>query len=344
VQNLASFQFLSVFVLSGLSALLLAEAYRRYALKAGVIDTPNHRSSHTQPTPRGGGIAIVISHGALMAYALYVGLLSQEFAIPLITCSGIVAITGFVDDHRSLSSRIRFSAHFGASLLALALLPQLPTLQVGHYELGITGFGLIFAAIGLTWLVNLYNFMDGIDGIATTEAITVLVGASLILLGHSSNAELPLLLIAPLLGFLALNIPPAKIFMGDGCSGYLGICIGLLAIIISSTTAMNLWCWVILLAVFISDSSWTLVTRMLTGQRWQEAHRSHAYQILSRKQQSHGQITSGVAAINLLWLTPLAWLASLSAEYAAILTLVAYLPLFLLCAKQRAGSPETLSK
>jgi len=205
-----------------------------------------------------------------------------------------------------------------------------------------TGFGLAFAALGLTWLITLYNFMDGIDSIATTEAITVLAGASLILLGHHHSAELPLLLIAPLLGFLALNMPPAKIFMGDGCSGYLGISIGLLAIIISSTTAMNLWCWAILLAVFISDSSWTLTTRILTGQRWQEAHRSHAYQILSRKRQSHGQITSGVAAINLCWLTPLAWLASLTPEYAAIVTLIAYLPLCLLCAQQKAGYDESL--
>jgi len=338
VQSLTAFQFLSVFLISGLSTLLLTEAYRRHALKTGIIDTPNHRSSHTQPTPRGGGISIVISHGLLLVYAVYAGLLSREVAIPFIICSGIVAITGFIDDYRSLSSRIRFSIHLGASLLALALLPQLPTLALGHYELGMTGVGLIFAAIGLTWLINLYNFMDGIDGIATTEAITVLIGASLILLGHNNNAELPLLLIAPLLGFLALNMPPAKIFMGDSCSGYLGISLGLLAIITSSSTAMNLWCWVILLAVFICDSSWTLVTRILTGQRWQEAHRSHAYQILSRKQQSHGQITIGVAAINIFWLTPLAWLASLATEYAAILALIAYLPLCLICAKQKAGS------
>jgi len=92
------------------------------------------------------------------------------------------------------------------------------------------------------------------------------------------------------------------------------------------------------LAVFICDSSWTLVTRILTGQRWQEAHRSHAYQILSRKRQSHGQITIAVAAINIFWLTPLAWLASLATEYAAILALIAYLPLGLLCAQQKAGS------
>jgi len=330
-------QFFTLFFLSGLCTLLLAEIYRRHALKTGIIDTPNHRSSHTLPTPRGGGIAIVICHGLLIVYAVYTELLSYQVATALITCGGIVAITGFIDDYRSLSSRVRFSLHLGASLLALILLPQLPTLPLGPYELNLTGFGIIIGAIGLTWLINLYNFMDGIDGIATTEAISVLLGASLLLISHNHNAELPALLIAPLLGFLILNIPPAKIFMGDGCSGYLGMSIGLLAIIYSSISPINLWCWAILLAVFITDSSWTLMTRLLTGQNWQEAHRSHAYQIISRRLGSHGQVTGGVAAINLLWLTPLAWFASLEVEYAVVFTVVAYLPLCFLCAKQKAG-------
>jgi len=325
------------FFISGFFTLLLAELYRRHALKAGIIDTPNHRSSHTQPTPRGGGLAIVISHGLLIAYAVFTELLTAPIATALICGSGIVAITGFIDDYRSLSSRSRFCLHFAASLVALYLLPSLPTLPLGPLELKISGLGIIVCAIGLTWLINLYNFMDGIDGIATIEAVSVLVGASAILINHDYNAEVLLLLTAPLLGFLVLNKPPAKLFMGDGCSGYLGMAIGLLALITSSSGAINLWSWAILLAVFITDSSWTLITRILTGQAWQQAHRSHSYQILSRRLQSHGKVSSGVAAINLFWLTPLAWLASTEPNFAILLALLAYLPLGILCAKQKAG-------
>lgn len=333
--------FLVLFLASGLCSLAITEVYRRYAIKTGIIDTPNLRSSHTIPTPRGGGIAIVISHGLLLAYAISTNIISLQAAMPIIFGGSIVAITGFLDDYKSLSSRTRFFLHLCASILALALTPQLPTLSVGPYEVSITGIGLLIGAITLTWLINLYNFMDGIDGIATTEAISVLFAATVILTTHNINSDLLILLTSPLLGFLILNAPPAKVFMGDGGSGYLGICIGTIAIYISSETPMNLWCWVILLGVFIVDSSWTLITRIATGQNWHKPHKSHGYQILSRKLKSHGLVTSGVAAINLVWLAPLAWLASQAAHYGLLLTIIAYLPLCLICHQQNAGKPST---
>ncbi|WP_439136353.1 MraY family glycosyltransferase [Pseudomaricurvus sp.] len=329
---------------------LFTRCYIKYAISKGVIDTPNERSSHTTPTPRGGGLSIVIIcltlilGGMLTQSPLIYGALATHLSttnlIALLAGGILVAGIGFLDDHSPLSSRIRFSTHFIASLVALALLDPLPSLSLPGLDLTIDGLWLLPAALGLTWLINLYNFMDGIDGIAATEALTVLTGAMIVGLINSHSAfpwQLLFVLSAPILGFLLLNWSPARVFMGDGCSGFLGILLGLLACIYAANTSVNLWCWAILLGVFIVDACWTLATRILTKQQWHQPHRSHCYQILSRKLGTHSKVTLGSAAINLLWLTPMAFAASQFPNYGLLCLLLAYSPLILLCRHQQAG-------
>lgn len=351
----------ALFVAATACTYALTRCYIQYALNRGVMDTPNDRSSHTIPTPRGGGVSIVIITSILCLAALFLlntglintgpmnehtrwlGQITASNIVALLTGGLLVAAVGFMDDVRSLSNKIRFGTHFVASLIALTLITPLPSLPLPLISdsLTIEGIWLLPAALGLTWLINLYNFMDGIDGIAATEGLTVLLGAAIagtiVSSGHSFPWVPLLLLCAPLLGFLILNWSPARVFMGDGCSGFLGITLGLLALIYAANTPLNLWSWAILLGVFIADACWTLITRMVTGQAWHQPHRSHCYQILSRKWQSHSRVALGTGGINLLWLTPWALLASLCPGYGLLCLVLAYAPLLVLCRTQGAG-------
>lgn len=312
---------------------------RQHALRRQILDTPNHRSSHTQPTPRGGGIpAVLLMTGTTLGAGLS-GILTLPQMIALAGGGSLIALIGFVDDLRPLSSRIRFTVHLGTATAAVILVA--PTLPI---QLGPTLYQLPLAAgilsiLAATWLTNLFNFMDGIDGIASTEAITVLTSAAALLWlhGHGDIGVYCLLLSAPVAAFLLWNKPPAKIFMGDACSGYLGFVLAILGLATSSATTLPLWCWIILLASFWVDATWTLLTRLLTGQRWHEAHRSHAYQILARRWQSHGKVSTATAIINISWLLPLAWLSAQYPAWGLGLTAVAALPLLAICSLCGAG-------
>lgn len=181
--------------------------------------------------------------------------------------------------------------------------------------------------------------MDGIDGIAGVEAVTVAAGAALLLWvrGDAAMAGVLVLLAAAVLGFLAWNWPPARIFMGDVGSAYLGFVLGVMALATSAEGPLNLWVWLILLAVFITDATVTLLRRLLRGERWYEAHRTHAYQHAARRFGSHRKVTLAVGALNVLWLLPLAGVACALPGYGWWLAVVAYLPLLLLAVKFGAG-------
>jgi Fuc2NAc and GlcNAc transferase len=226
------------------------------------------------------------------------------------------------------------------SFVLLLSLKQLPELSVFGYQWpsGWLLSGLYL--IALVWLLNLFNFMDGIDGIAGVQAVTALSGAALILwsAGSSYWPIILLALSASILGFLVFNWAPAKIFMGDAGSSFLGFMLGALALITSATGLINLWGWLILLAIFIGDSTLTLLRRVKSGDKLYEAHRSHAYQILSRKWGSHMPVTLLVLCVNLIWLLPLAWAASVWPAEGILFCLLAYLPLLWFMYRVGAGT------
>jgi Fuc2NAc and GlcNAc transferase len=195
-------------------------------------------------------------------------------------------------------------------------------------------------------MINLFNFMDGIDAIASVETITVSIAAAIILLGagNASFTYVLLALAAATTGFLIWNWPPAKIFMGDGGSSYIGFALAAVAIATSHGGGINLWSWLILFAVFVVDATVTLVVRMLRRERWHEAHRTHAYQHAARGLGSHLPVSLSTGAINLFWLLPLAWLASKRPDSAWWLAIVAILPLVFAVIRLRAGYPEEVSE
>jgi Fuc2NAc and GlcNAc transferase len=249
---------------------------------------------------------------------------------------------GFIDDHRHVPARWRLLGHFLGAAFLLYMLGGLPALSFAgaRWDLGL--FGSLLALFYLVWLLNLYNFMDGIDGIASLEAITVCGGAALCcwLAGAGSAAWLPLLLAAATAGFLAWNYPPARIFMGDAGSGFLGIMLGGLSLQAAWQAPQLFWSWLILLGAFVVDATWTLARRLLRGERVHEAHRSHAYQRASRRLGQHRAISLSVAAINLIWLSPIAVFVALGRIDGVAGLFLAYAPLVLVVASLGAGGPE----
>jgi Fuc2NAc and GlcNAc transferase len=255
----------------------------------------------------------------------------------------LVAVIGFVDDHGHVAAGWRLLGHFAAAGWVLAWLGGPPTVEIlgSVPQLRWLGHGL--AALYLVWLLNLTNFMDGIDGIAGVEVITVSLGGALLYLVAVPGTRqwLSLVLLASAtLGFLVWNWPPARIFMGDAGSGFLGLMLGALSLQAASFAPPLLWSWVILLGVFIVDATVTLVRRVTSGERFYEAHRSHAYQHAARRWGAHLPVIIAVGAINLLWLLPIALLVALGSMHPLLGVLIAYAPVVAAALWLKAGEPS----
>ncbi len=323
-------------------SLLLTWVLRRYALARSLMDIPNNRSSHSVPTPRGGGVAIVLSFLVASPLLTFFVDVSWPYIWALWGAGALIAVIGFLDDHGHIAARWRLLAHFSASIWALAWLGGLPPVKLLGMDFNLSWVGHFFAVFYLVWMLNLYNFMDGIDGIASVQAVSACLGACVIywLSGDLSLIWMPLLLVAAVLGFLYWNFPPARIFMGDAGSGFLGLILGLFSVQAAWTSSRFLWVWLILLGVFIVDSTFTLTRRLLRGDKVYEAHRSHAYQFASRQFGRHLPVTLAVMVINVFWLLPIAMCVGLFDLDGSMGMVLAYVPLVLLAIRFHAGELE----
>ena len=325
-----------------IGSLLGTAVLRRYALSNSLIDVPNARSSHVLPTPRGGGVAIVVFF-ILSAFLLaWAGELAWPVMWAIVVPGGLVAVVGFLDDHGHIPARWRLLGHFTAAIIGVVLLSGLPPLQFFGMSLDLGWAGYLFASFYLVWLLNLYNFMDGIDGLASMEAIFVCLGGALLYVvsGQVSFVWGPIALALAVAGFLYWNFPPARIFMGDAGSGFLGITLGFLSLQAAWVNPALLWGWLILLGVFIVDATCTLFVRLIRGDKVYEAHRSHAYQFATRKYGGHLPITLSVSCINVIWLLPIATLVAMGKVDGFAALLVAYVPLIVLALWFKAGQRE----
>lgn len=325
-----------------LAAFVLTWFLRRYALASRLMDIPNERSSHSVPTPRGGGVAIVLSFLLVLSVLGAMQWLSWPFVMGLVGAGAGVAVLGFLDDHGHIAARWRLLGHFSSAVWALYWLGGLPPMMILGYTFDFGVIGNVLAAVYIVWLLNLYNFMDGIDGIASVEAVCVCLGGAFLymLLGAENLALIPLLLAAAVAGFLCWNFPPARIFMGDAGSGFLGLILAMLSLQAAWFKAELLWSWVILLGVFVVDATFTLLRRLLRGDKVYEAHRSHAYQYASRQFAAHRPVTLCVMLINIVWLLPVALFVGLGYLDGLVGLVIAYLPLILLAIKFKAGQLE----
>ncbi len=312
---------------------------RRYALIRNIIDHPNHRSSHTLPTPRGGGLAFVGTFLIALLLMIFWGELTIRVGFIWVAMGLSLAVLGFIDDNGSISAGWRLIGHFMACSVTVFGLGGMPLIHVFSWILPAHWCMDAVAVVYLVWLLNLYNFMDGIDGLAGIEAVSVCISASIIyaLVGTPDLMTLPLLLAASVAGFLCWNFPCARIFMGDVGSGFLGFTLGALSLEAARVDDAYFWSWLILLGVFIVDSTYTLLFRFYSGARVSEAHRSHAYQHAAVVFGNHLPVTLGVLGVNVCWLFPLALVVGLGYVNGVIGVCVAYLPLVVLVVKFKAG-------
>ncbi len=307
-------------------SVVLCGAYLRFARSRQILDAPNERSSHTRPTPHGGGLALFASLvlGLLLAAWLY-GLWAQPYVV-LSVCALVLALLGVLDDLRGLPVRWRLLGYAAICLFSAVCLLQ--GVEAAH---AFTRWALVLlTAFAMLWALNLYNFMDGIDGIAALQAVFVCAAAALLSWqgGHDGSYALYCLLLAAAhAGFLLWNFPPARLFMGDAGSVPTGFLLAALAVLGAVQGQLDPLCWLVLCAVFITDASWTLAWRLLTGQNVTQGHRSHAYQRLSRRWRSHLSVDLLLLAINVLWLLPLALALQWWPGARLFLVFLAYLPL-----------------
>ncbi|MGM1041476.1 MraY family glycosyltransferase [Stenotrophomonas sepilia] len=270
---------------------VLTWAARGYALRQQLMDQPGERRSHSVATPRGGGIAIVIS--LLVTAAVAIWAWPESTPTVLVASLGLVLVAGigWWDDHKPLPAMRRLLVHF----IAAALLAGLVKVNGGSWLLA--ALVLLFTAS----LINIWNFMDGINGIAASQAVVAMLGLAPVLPWPYSLAAVALGLAC--LGFLPFNFPRARIFMGDVGSGALGYAVAAVLALASVRTDIN---WILLLvpvSPFLVDAGFTLLARIISGQRWMEPHTQHVYQRAVQAGASHPQVTGMYFALGLFSIT-----------------------------------------
>jgi UDP-N-acetylmuramyl pentapeptide phosphotransferase/UDP-N-acetylglucosamine-1-phosphate transferase len=273
--------YFMIFSLVAIFSYLGVYLIRRYTQKRRILDHPNERSSHIVPTPRGGGLAIVI---LVLAPGLWSGIqVGATRSLIYILGAAIIAWLGWRDDLHSLSPRVRFVVEgivAAISIFGLGYFKAVTIPMFGELQLGVIGVAITFLwIIGLT---NAYNFMDGIDGMAGGVALSAGIGW-MWLASNTRNAFafwIALAITASSLGFLGHNWPPAKIFMGDVGSTFLGYSFAVLPLISSDQGGDALLLGTLLMWTIIMDAGVTFIGRLLRRENVFAAHRSHLYQRL----------------------------------------------------------------
>jgi len=311
------------------------------------MDIPNERSSHITPTPRGGGIAFVAT--SLIGFLLLIlnNALNGTELLALCCAGSIVAVAGHLDDRKKISgATVRLVLH-AISAIILVIGVGIPS-ELALFERTVnTGIvGSILGVVYLVWLLNLFNFMDGTDGIAASEAIFVVLAGAFLnyhVLSDANHSAAAVVLAASTLGFILYNWSPARIFMGDVGSGFLGIVVGGLSLVAANQDPDLLWVWIILLAVFVSDATATLIRRLLRKQKPHVAHRSHAYQHLAIRLNSHAKVALLVLTVNIAWLLPIAFLVANKQLEGTTGVVIAYIPLLITALALGAGKDSATS-
>ncbi|HEX5304798.1 MAG TPA: glycosyltransferase family 4 protein [Dyella sp.] len=288
-------------LLSLVLSLLVVQAAIGYAHRQGMLDQPGQRRSHSVPTPRGGGIGIVVAALVLLPASLLPSSLPFAETATIWLGLAMVAATGWWDDHRPLPVIPRLAVQSVAVLAVCASLVAagMPVLWVPL---------LLVAGVGS---INLHNFMDGIDGLLAQQVLFVVAGMAVLAATQRdwALASAAMVLAMASLGFWIFNRSPARIFMGDVGSGALGFMVFVLTVLLWRNRPVLLWPAATLSASFVVDAGLTLLIRICRGRRWYSAHREHLYQWLVRRGATHRQVGIGYAAWNLGVCAPLAALA-----------------------------------
>ena len=263
-------------------------------IKKSLVASVNERSSHTVPTPHGGGIAITITWFIGLFYLYFTGQIEPNLFYALLF-GVVISIVSFFDDIYELSPKLRLIIQAIVAIGGLYFLGGFQTLTFGIFDIQNSIFTNIFAFFMIIWFINLYNFLDGINGYAGSEAVFLAV-AGFILFGGNHF----LVLAVAILGFLYWNWNKAKIFMGDVGSTLLGYNVAIFTIYYANQEPTNFWIWIILFGVYWFDATLTLIRRKLNKERLSQAHKKHAYQRLTQAGWSHYKVTNYSIVLNIL--------------------------------------------
>ena len=277
-----------------ITSLLLTYFIKNYAIKKSLLAVVNERSSHTTPTPHGGGIAIATTWFIGLLYIYFNSYIDSTLFYALML-GLFISVVSFFDDIFELSAKLRLVIQSAVGVLALYTLGGLESIDFVVFTVENQIITNVFAFLLIVWFINLYNFLDGIDGYAGSEAIFLALAGFIFFGGNHF-----IILIVSVLGFLFWNWHKAKIFMGDVGSTLLGYNVAVFTLYYANQQSFNLWIWVILFGVFWFDATVTLIRRKRNGEKLSQAHKKHAYQRLTQSGYSHSKVVLLSIAINLL--------------------------------------------
>jgi len=283
-----------IYIILILISFSLTYFIKNYMIKKSFVASVNERSSHTVPTPHGGGIALAITWFIGLGYLYFIGEISPNLFYALIF-GAVISIVSFFDDIYELSPKLRLMIQAIVAIGGLYFLGGFDTLTFGIFDIQNPIFTNIFAFFMIIWFINLYNFLDGINGYAGSQAVFLAL-AGFVLFGGNHF----LVLAVAVLGFLYWNWNRAKIFMGDVGSTLLGYNIAIFTIYYANQEATNFWIWIILFGVYWFDATLTLVRRKLNKEKLSQAHKKHAYQRLTQAGWSHYKVTNYSIGLNLV--------------------------------------------
>ena len=283
-----------VYIFIFLFSLLLTYLVKEYSIKKSLVDIPNDRSSHSVPTPHGGGIAIAITWFVGISYLYYVKDINSSLYYALMV-GIIISVVSYFDDLFELSPKIRLFTQALVAILGLYFLGGYSTLDLFLVSIENQIVTNTFAFFMIVWFINLYNFLDGIDGYAGSEAVFLSLAAFIFFDGSHF-----LILAAAILGFLIWNWHRAKIFMGDVGSTLLGYNIAIFTIYYANQESSNFWIWIILFGIFWFDATLTLFRRYKNGEKLSIAHKKHAYQRFTQAGWSHDKVVICSMVLNLV--------------------------------------------
>lgn len=283
-----------IYILLLLSSFLLSYFIKNHYIKNALVDKVNERSSHVVPTPHGGGIAIALTWFSGLFYLHVTDNIDSNLFYALLF-GILISVVSFFDDIYELSAKVRLFVQAIVSIGGIISLGGFTSLDIFVFTIDNPLITNTFAFFLIVWYINLYNFLDGINGYAGNEAVFLGL-AGFILFGGSHFA----VLVVAVLGFLVWNYNHAKIFMGDVGSTLLGYNIAIITLYYANQEPQNLWIWIILFGVFWFDATLTLIRRKLNGEKLSQAHKKHAYQRLNQSGWSHFKVSNYSISVNLV--------------------------------------------
>ena len=275
-------------------SLILTYVIKEHAIKNSLVAEITARSSHIVPTPPGGGIAIAITWFLGISYLYYIDDINPSLYFALMG-GIIISVVSYFDDLYELSAKLRIIIQSSVAILGLYLLGGFTSIDLGLFSIENQLFTNIFAQTNSDQVINRYNFLDGIDGYAGSEAVFLGI-AGLLLFGGDHF----LVLIASVLGFLIWNWHKAKIFMGDVGSTLLGYNVAIFTIYYANEQSSNFWIWIVLFGLYWFDATLTLFRRYRNGEKLSQAHKKHAYQRLNQSGWGHDKVVLFSILVNLV--------------------------------------------